>query len=325
MLANGYSVHHALPEDIPGIADLITAYEAVDFPDAAPTLPVDVLADWEDLHPATDAWVVQGPDGLLCGYGRVLAEGNGYLEADNYVHPHHWGHGIGTALVLATEARAQEIAATIPSAAASSVVLINHTMAHNVDACALLEAQGYQRTRIFWRMRIEMTTAPQAPAWPTSVIIRACRGEDDIHRAYVVSEEAFADHWGHIPTSFADWTQAHVRERYDPALWFLAWAGDQLVGVALCRMQTDGRGWIRTVAVARDWRGRGLATALLHQAFGAFWLRGVTSVGLGVDSESLTGAQRLYERAGMRAVTSIARYEKTIRSVADLGVQTMCE
>lgn len=49
--------------------------------------------------------------------------------------------------------------------------------------------------------------------------------------------------------------------------------------------------------VAKAWRGR----ALLLAAFGELRLRGIAAVDLGVDSESQTGATRLYEQVGMRS------------------------
>jgi hypothetical protein len=39
---------------------------------------------------------------------------------------------------------------------------------------------------------------------------------------------------------------------------------------------------------------------MLRRAFAEFYLRGRRKVALAVDSQSLTGATRLYERAGMR-------------------------
>ena len=45
-------------------------------------------------------------------------------------------------------------------------------------------------------------------------------------------------------------------------------------------------------------RGRGLATALLHHAFRTYAERGVTRVGLKVDSNNPTGAPQLDERLG---------------------------
>jgi hypothetical protein len=46
---------------------------------------------------------------------------------------------------------------------------------------------------------------------------------------------------------------------------------------------------------------------------------------LGVDASSLTGATRLYEKAGMHIVEESDRYEKDLRPGKDLGTQTIVE
>jgi mycothiol synthase len=54
------------------------------------------------------------------------------------------------------------------------------------------------------------------------------------------------------------------------------------------------------LGVRRPWRRRGLGLALLRCAFGEFYRRDIRMVALAFDSQSLTGATRLYERAGMQ-------------------------
>jgi mycothiol synthase len=56
------------------------------------------------------------------------------------------------------------------------------------------------------------------------------------------------------------------------------------------------------LGVRPAWRRRGLGEALLREAFHAMYGRGFTRIGLGVDAENVSGAVRLYERAGMRQV-----------------------
>jgi len=75
-----------------------------------------------------------------------------------------------------------------------------------------------------------------------------------------------------------------VREEFDLALWFLAQDGEKTDGALLCRVREAERGWINQVAVLRPWRKRGLGTALLWQAFDTFYRRGITRVGLVVNS-----------------------------------------
>ena len=61
------------------------------------------------------------------------------------------------------------------------------------------------------------------------------------------------------------------------------------------------------------------ALALLHHSFGELYRRGKRKVGLEVDAQSLTGATRLYEKAGMRVDRQYDVYEKELRSGRDLS------
>ena len=74
-------------------------------------------------------------------------------------------------------------------------------------------------------------------------------------------------------------------------------------------------GWIHIhiLAVGRPWRRCGLAVALLRNAFAEFAKRGKNKAGLDVDATGLTGANRVYERAGMRPTRQKDAYEKELR------------
>jgi ribosomal protein S18 acetylase RimI-like enzyme len=91
-------------------------------------------------------------------------------------------------------------------------------------------------------------------------------------------------------------------ETFEPALWFLALAGDELAGFSICRQDTNdpAAGHVELLGVRRPWRRQGLGEALLLHSFQAFRQLGWTRGTLGVDASSPTGATRLYERAGMR-------------------------
>jgi ribosomal protein S18 acetylase RimI-like enzyme len=101
---------------------------------------------------------------------------------------------------------------------------------------------------------------------------------------------------------------------FDPTLWFIVEADGEVAGVSLCKPHDaeEGVGWIRVLGVRRPWRRRGVGRALLLHSFHEFRRRGFHAVGLGVDAESLTGANRLYEQAGMRIVTQNDIYEKPV-------------
>jgi mycothiol synthase len=112
----------------------------------------------------------------------------------------------------------------------------------------------------------------------------------------------------------------------DPALWFMALDGDEVAGVSLCyaKSHDDPKlGWVGTLGVCRPWRKRGLGLVLLQHSFGELYRRGQCKVGLGVDADSLTGATRLYLKAGMQPDPKYTYYfyEKELRPGIELATQ----
>jgi ribosomal protein S18 acetylase RimI-like enzyme len=82
-------------------------------------------------------------------------------------------------------------------------------------------------------------------------------------------------------------------------------------------------GWVNQLAVLRPWRRKGLGIALLLHSFAEFYRRGIVNVGLGVDAQNLTGATRLYERAGMHVALQHDTYEKELRAGQELSTQSI--
>jgi ribosomal protein S18 acetylase RimI-like enzyme len=72
------------------------------------------------------------------------------------------------------------------------------------------------------------------------------------------------------------------------------------------------RGYTEGIFVRRPWRKRGLARALIMRSLQMFKNMGFTEAALGVDAENLSGALRLYESCGFRAVKREALYRKPI-------------
>jgi len=62
---------------------------------------------------------------------------------------------------------------------------------------------------------------------------------------------------------------------------------------------------------------------LLHHAFGEFYRRGQMHVELGVDAESLTGALRLYEKAGMHVHLQVDMFGKELRAGREVAVKSL--
>ncbi len=177
---------------------------------------------------------------------------------------------------------------------------------------------GYQQTLTFINMEIELSQPPAVPELPRGIEIRPYRPETDAHATHLADEEASQDKGYHTPLSFADWQQRMRMdaENFDPTLWFLAWAGDEIAGVCL-NFYGDAwqAGWIDHLGVKRPYRQKGLGKALLLHSFAQFYNRGIHKIMLNVDSGSLTNAPRLYESVGMQTIQAYHIYKKETTSI----------
>jgi GNAT superfamily N-acetyltransferase len=166
-------------------------------------------------------------------------------------------------------------------------------------------------------MRIELKAQPPTPSWPGGLRVVPFDPEHDAVAFHAAQEEAFADHWEFTPQRVELWSKRHLgTERFDPALWCVVRAGDEIAAGTICTCNTLGGGWVHALFTRRRWRKRGVGAALLGDAFARLWERGERNVGLGVDAENHTGAYHLYERAGMSARVGLVIYEKTLNDRA---------
>lgn len=314
----GYDVRTPRESDLPSIVDAVNAAARANDSTAGAQTADEFLRAWAQMDRAEDAWVVTGPNDGIYGYGHVIAAlREGRIFADAYTHPEHVGAGIGTTLLTRIEARAAAMAPGIASGGeVTDVALVNYVLLGG-DADRMLRARGYHLTRIHKRMRTALDTPLVAPVWPGEVSVRTCTGTaEDLRRVHECVEEAFGDRWGRAPRSYDQWAEDMIYEGFDPALWLVAERAGRVVGASLCRFrQVDDQvaGEVSQLGVRREARQLGLGRALLLASFALFAARGATSVGLDVDSESPTGAHRLYERSGMTTTVAIGQFELRIR------------
>ncbi len=316
LLAPGYTVRRPVFADAAAVHAVIVASEIEEFGEAEGIGVDDLEGDWKQLDLEQDAWIVIAPDGAFAGYGYVRNRRHVRQDVEVYIHPIHYGQGIGTALVRLTEARAREHIALAPPG--TRVTVNNWINALNAQARSLLEREGYAPVRYFFRMEIAFGEEPAAASWPAEVTWKRGEANEDLRPFYDTVQEAMADHWGHVPITFEEWCQRRERASFDPSLWFLVLDDGEPAAAALCSI-SDGMGWIDTLAVRRPWRRRGLGFALLTHGFHELYGRGMRRIVLGVDADSPTGATRLYERAGMRIDQQYATYSKELRAGIELA------
>lgn len=278
----------------------------------------------------TDTYAIFTEAGQLVAYIDTFEYANSVrVWCTWWVHPDFTEHELGSVLLHWAEERARQAVTRAPEG--TRVVMGIAAESKNTAAKQLFEAHNFILTRAFLRMVIELEGAPSAPQFPENIVIRtAVRGIDE-RKVLEAHRSAFKDHWGYVEEPFEQHYERWIHEwttsgSYDPDLWFLAMDGDTIAGYALCPPYASDdvdMGWVGSLGVLREYRRSGLGLALLLHAFNEFYQRGKKRVGLGVDASSLTGATRLYQRAGMRAVRQWDSYQKELRAGVDLSTHSL--
>lgn len=234
------------------------------------------------------------------------------------VRPAHTGLGIASALLDWAKGRAKERMA----AAAPDIEVVHEVfyVAAHEPSVKLMDDHGFVVVRYHNTMAVEFDGPPEEPVLPEGIEVRQVRLGVDEPAAALAAEEAFLDHFGHIPSTseaaierFTHWIN---HDDADPSLMWIAWDGDEVAGNLACWPVGDVNpdyGHVGSLSVRRPWRGRGLGRALLLWAFGEFYRRGKSGADLEVDAESLTGAVRLYESVGMKTAGVYAQANQVIR------------
>jgi len=266
--------------------------------------------------PALDTWVVERDGSEVVGFGQVWSE-HPHTEVVCYVRvdPDCAGRGVATALLDRGARRAEQLAAR--AEAGQRVALHATSWPKDGPAARLLESAGFAPIRYFLLMTIDLHERPEPAHWPADVETHALDEGSDLLPVYEAQKAIFRDHWGEAQPDFEEWL--HEYTGFDPTLWFVAEDAAGIAGFALCLpefTEDPNAGYVGELGVRPDRRGAGLGLALLQQAFSAFAARGKQRVSLHVDAENLTGALRLYTRAGMRAEPRIVVWERELTVTA---------
>ena len=218
--------------------------------------------------------------------------------------------GTFAALLEWAVARLRDKAALLPPDGRRALVTAT-TWGEDASAPAELEARGFRLVRFGYEMlRPSLDDTPDR-ALPPGVEVRPVH-PDHLRAIFDAEAEAFAGHWGAgVEDASDDRWQEFLENPYnrDTQLWQVAWAGDEVIGMVRPYISEEEnvrhavlRGWCENISTRPAWRGRGVASALICLALRALRDRGMTEAALGVDAQNETGALRLYESMGFRAV-----------------------
>lgn len=270
-----------------------------------------------------DSIIVAEVDGRTVGwirvwdYGRSSDEGR-LLMHSGQVDPAWRRRGIGRTLLMGAQIELHRIRAASVDPIGTTVGLHAWLFARNASAMALLEADGYRPLRFMIEMVRPLDELP-AIDLPAGLTSRPVRSEDrpEIARAM---DAAMHDHRG-----WPEWTDEQLLGMLDHPIrgqldvWQVAWHGDEVVGGVLGYIDAQEnavmnrlRGYTEGIFTVREWRGRGVASALIARNLRLLRERGMVEAALSVDTENPSGALGLYQRHGFREDDRLIIFRKEL-------------
>ena len=309
--------------DIDELSSLLSAIEHLDEPSERHSID-ELYEQLDEADVDTDADTILGRDagGTLVAYGwnhPLLSDVDPRrVHVTGGVHPGWRRRGIGYALFAWQLDRARRWHAETHREGLGPLRVICAVDTKLADTRALYERAGLEPVRWFADMTLRFDgTPPDFPPPPGIRLVPLSRKLFDAVRQ--AHNEAFADHWGSQPIDATRWAEQLARSasRVSWSWVALEERTSDVVGYATNSAyeqdwQSQGftEGWTDRLGVRPGWRGRGIARALLGASMRSFAEAGLDAAGLGVDTDSPTGAFRLYESMGYRATDTNVMYAR---------------
>ncbi|GAB2697021.1 GNAT family N-acetyltransferase [Thalassiella azotivora] len=333
----GWVVSRPGEADVPDLVDLLRRHELAARGGSGASTDVvhaDVVGDGAEMR---EHVLVRDPDGRARAWGAVQDRAAGRVMADVTVDP-DLDDAVADALGGALYEWAEQVAVRIGRERGLDTTQLDcGAFASDPRQQRWLEDAGLVQVRSWWQMKRPVDPSEAEPgAFPPLadgvVIRRVARGadgmpqEDDLRAVHDVLEGAFADHFNSKPETFDEFLtrlRADAGHRWDH--WWLAEVTDERGDlepagalVATVSRGEDGEpdsSYVSYIGVLQNARGRGVAKALLHTVIADAARRGRKAVGLEVDADSPTGADRLYTGLGWVTYTTTQSWH------TDLAVQ----
>ena len=229
-----------------------------------------------------------GEEPVACGFVEPLGA---YSQGDVAVVPARRGHGIGSALLAEISSRAREL---------GKHEIQGEVQESDAESRAFFERRGFEAVGGEKAVVLELEGIEPPDVDPPEGVRIVTRAEEPgrLDEMYALATQADEDIPGSAGVqSFERWRAMDIdRPNCLPELCFLALAADEVIGYAFLLAQSK-RAFHGLTVTRRDWRRRGVATALKHAEIAAAKREGFERL-LTESEERNEPMRRLNEKLG---------------------------
>jgi mycothiol synthase len=290
--------------------DLLSTSEGLPSREEMHAAVAQILADHQQ-----DRRLLAEIHGDLVGYSLVESwsedDGRWVYLILGWVLPAWRGRGIGTAMLRWGEQTAQY--GVTEERPGEPFEFAANSSSTQPEGTALLLNEGYEVGYTVLEMGLDFSALPPVFPLPEGLEVRLVLPEHYFKLACSISEAYRGEYERgrfHETRPVEDTMAGLMASRHDPALWQVAWLGDEVVGQVTPVIE-GGRAFFHDISVRPAWRRRGLARALLTRALWDLRARGVAAIRLNTVAEFRTRARDLYQSVGFRLLKEFPRYRKS--------------
>jgi len=187
------------------------------------------------------------------------------------------------------------------------------------DWKSIVLERGYRAKHHEIDMVRDLKEIPSVPM-PEGFEVRPVKPEH-FKAIWEANKNAWKDVWDYAEEKWDDASleKFTTSSRFCPDLWQVAWKGQQLAGMVLNYVVNEEnkaferkRGHTEYVYVGEEFRGIGLAKALMARSLRVLKDIGMEEATLGTEVENPHDAMRIYEGMGFRLVKQFTWYQKPV-------------
>jgi ribosomal protein S18 acetylase RimI-like enzyme len=299
VLPDDYTVRPPEPDDAEAILDLLSAYNkaVVGFADCTLDGVTAFLAE-PGFDRDTDSWLVLAENGLPAGLAATCGKGDRQVIGIDLTSRNP---AVAAWLFEQSMRRGREMGREYGHA---EITVDFYIYRADESLHALLTDNGFTVGTTYHRMRINHSGAVTAPEVPEGIVVR--RGTFDDATRWAAHEaiiDFFRGQFGFVPRPHDEWVEMlDAQETFDWSQLTMLEVDGRAVAVRMCNdgfVEGENCGHIGTLGVLEEFRGRGLAKFLLHDAFALDAAAGREGTILHVDTNNPTPALGLYLSVGM--------------------------